>query len=76
MAGDVWRVDHPQAIDESIIKNVRGGDVILLHDGHRCCPATIAALLETIPALLEKGYRFSVLPDDISPTRSLMSLSN
>jgi len=76
MPGDVWRVDNPSAIVSSIIKYVRGGDIILLHDGHRCGPATISALRETIPVLREKGYRFSVLPDDFSSTRSLMSLPN
>lgn len=64
MAGDVWRVDNPRAITSSIINNVRGGDVILLHDGHRCGPATIAALREAIPVLKERGYRFNLLPDD------------
>jgi len=70
MPGDVWHVDDPRAITGSIIKNVRGGDVILLHDGHRCGPATIAALRETIPALKDRGYRFSLLPDDGSMTRT------
>jgi peptidoglycan/xylan/chitin deacetylase (PgdA/CDA1 family) len=64
MPGDVWRVDNPSAIVSSIINNVRSGDIILLHDGHRCGPATIAALRATIPMLKERDYRFNLLPDD------------
>ena len=63
MPGDVWRVNHPKAIADSITKQARGGDVILLHDGHDCASATIAALRESLPRLKEKGFHFSAMPN-------------
>jgi peptidoglycan/xylan/chitin deacetylase (PgdA/CDA1 family) len=64
MPGDVWRANHPQAIAASMMNHARDGEIILLHDGHACAPATIAALRETLPKLKERGYQFAVLPND------------
>lgn len=69
LAGDVWRTNNSSAIAGSIMKKCRGGDIILLHDGHACGPATIAAVSETIPRLKDRGYRFRSLPDDVSSMR-------
>jgi len=63
MPGDVWRAEDPAAITRSILTKSRDGDILLLHDGHRCAPATIAALREAIPALKERAFRFSLIPD-------------
>jgi peptidoglycan/xylan/chitin deacetylase (PgdA/CDA1 family) len=61
MPGDFFRADAPQAIAASILMNARDGDIVLLHDGHRCAPATMAALREALPILQEKGFRFRAL---------------
>ena len=61
LPGDIWRVGAPQAIAASLLKSARGGDIVLLHDGHLCAPATMAALRETLPILQEKGFHFRAL---------------
>lgn len=60
---DFRRANDPQAIATALAEHVRGGDLVLLHDGHACAPATLAALRATLPLLKEKGYRFAALPN-------------
>ena len=63
VAGKDWRTQSAATIQANIISAVRGGDVILLHDG---TPAgagdqrlgTVAATNQLIPVLKDKGYRF------------------
>ncbi|MDK2586716.1 hypothetical protein QOZ83_12695 [Romboutsia sedimentorum] len=48
-------------ITNRILKRVRGGDVICLHDGRgsNCAPLKTIELLDTvIPCLLENGFEF------------------
>jgi len=45
-------------IADSVIKNVRAGDIILFHDGGLNQRQTVAALQELITNLRSRGYRF------------------
>lgn len=53
-------------IEEKLLRRVRGGSIICLHDGRGAKGApgrTIAALDKSIPLLLKKGYHFSPLTE-------------
>ncbi len=53
-----WEHTPPENILSNIMKNVRSGDIILMHDYIGRSSPTPEALRMMIPALLEKGYRF------------------
>ena len=60
---DFRRASDSPAIAASLARHLRGGDIVLLHDGHDCAPAMMQALRETLHAVKEKGYRFASLPN-------------
>ena len=49
-----WKTRNADKTVENIMNNVRGGDIILMHDIHA---ETIAAAKRVIPQLVEKGYK-------------------
>ena len=54
-----WTVPEPERIINNVKNNVKGGDVILMHDyvcGERS--STAVALRSVIPYLLDEGYEF------------------
>ncbi|MBQ7377046.1 MAG: polysaccharide deacetylase family protein [Clostridia bacterium] len=53
-----WKGKDAKTIAEGVIKSIRAGDIILMHDfvGGRC--QAIGALRIMIPELLKEGYRF------------------
>ncbi|MDD4125117.1 MAG: polysaccharide deacetylase family protein [Eubacteriales bacterium] len=53
-----WKDVSVQSIVGDIMENVRGGDIILLHDAHSGKSSTPAALDILIPALQQQGYQF------------------
>ena len=64
MAED-WKIDTTSKIIEAkLLKRIKGGDIICLHDGRGSNNAplkTIKALDSVIPKLLEKGYVFKTI---------------
>lgn len=53
---DDWRQDcTKEKIVDKVLKNIRGGDIILMHDRNS---RTIEATAELIPALRARGFRF------------------
>ncbi len=60
-----WAHRPSNVIAEDILKQVRGGDIILFHDFITPDTPTPAALEKIIPALLEQGYEFCTVSEMI-----------
>ncbi len=50
-----WETHDTAAIEASVLKNIRDGDVVLLHD---MSMSSVNAALDIVDALLEEGYVF------------------
>lgn len=64
MAEDWKSNTTPKIIESKLLKRIKGGDIICLHDGRGSNNAplkTIEALDNVIPKLLEKGYVFKTI---------------
>lgn len=53
-----WHQPGTAQIVSSIVRDVRPGAVILLHDGGGRRDQTIQALTQLLPWLIDQGYRF------------------
>ena len=49
-----WKTRNSQSTIDSVMKNLKDGDIVLMHDIHS---QTIDAALELIPKLEEEGYQ-------------------
>ena len=49
-----WKTKNAKKTIKAVMKDVKDGDIILLHDIHS---TTIDAMEELIPMLLEEGYQ-------------------
>ena len=63
VSGEDWKAPTAEAIENEVARQIRGGDVVLLHDGsHRGMGAertrTVAATEGLIPRLRDQGYEF------------------
>ena len=63
VSGEDWKAPTAEAIENEVARQIRGGDVVLLHDGsHRGMGAertrTVAATEGLIPRLRDQGYAF------------------
>lgn len=63
VSGEDWKAPTAEAIENEVARQIRGGDVVLLHDGsHREMGAertrTVAATEGLIPRLRDQGYEF------------------
>jgi peptidoglycan/xylan/chitin deacetylase (PgdA/CDA1 family) len=68
-----WVNPGPAIVVERILAQVRGGSIIVLHDGV-CGGADVAQTVKSlIPALLERGYRFVTI-DQLWQQRSALNL--
>jgi peptidoglycan/xylan/chitin deacetylase (PgdA/CDA1 family) len=65
LPGD-WRQPPPQVIADRVLKYVRDGGIVVLHDGNRGKPAdrrnTVEATKLIVVALKKQGYRFVTVP--------------
>lgn len=59
--------DEAPHITERILKYVRGGSIIDLHDGHARSSVIVAALPGLIAALRDRGMQFASLDEDFPP---------
>lgn len=53
-----WALNPSETIVQTVMKNVKGGDIILMHDYVSGGNTTCGALRRMIPALLSQGYEF------------------
>lgn len=58
-----WKCPGADYVVNTVLNNVKGGDIILMHDYVCGRSSTVDALKRVIPALLEKGYRFVTLKE-------------
>ena len=50
-----WAIPDPSAIETAVLKNVKDGDIILLHD---MTMSSVRAALDIVDALQAQGFRF------------------
>ncbi len=67
ITGYDWKAPSPEFIQEKVGPKIRGGDVILLHDGGHAAfgtdrSATVTAVDRLIARLLVEGYEFVTIP--------------
>ena len=58
-----WAQTPPQEIASHVIKNIKSGDIILMHDYISYNSPTVEALEIFVPILIEKGYNFVVISE-------------
>jgi peptidoglycan/xylan/chitin deacetylase (PgdA/CDA1 family) len=68
VSGEDWKAPTAEAIENEVARQIRGGDVVLLHDGsHRGMGAertrTVAATEGLIPRLRDQGYEFVTIEE-------------
>jgi peptidoglycan/xylan/chitin deacetylase (PgdA/CDA1 family) len=68
VTGYDWNTDPPEKIEARVARQVRGGDVILLHDGGHLGmgaerSATVAATDSLIRRYKDQGYQFVTIPE-------------
>ena len=74
VTGYDWNAPHAAAIEAKVSKQIRGGDVILLHDGgHRAMGAdrsqTVLATDHLIQRYKAEGYEFVTIPQMLQSSR-------
>ena len=55
-----WATHNAAAVEESVIRKVKDGDVILLHD---MSDSSVKAALEIVDRLMERGFRFATVTE-------------
>jgi peptidoglycan-N-acetylglucosamine deacetylase len=62
-----WTNPPPAVIAQRVLKNVKNGSIIVLHDGNKGMygnrSSTVAATKLIVTALLNEGYRFVTVPE-------------
>jgi len=72
ITGYDWKAPSPEFIEQKVAPKIRGGDVILLHDGGHASfgtdrSATVAAVDRLITRFLVEGYEFVSIPKMMNP---------
>ena len=72
ITGYDWKAPSPEFIEQKVAPKIRGGDVILLHDGGHASfgtdrSATVAAVDRLITRFLAEGYGFVSIPKMMNP---------
>ena len=67
ITGYDWKAPSPEYIERKVSPRIRGGDVILLHDGGHASfgadrSATVTAVDRVLARHLAEGYRFVTVP--------------
>jgi len=80
VAGYDWNAPPAAVIEKKIVRQMRGGDVILLHDGgHRVMGAeraqTVIATDNLIRRYKDQGYEFVTLEEMLAVSRQLSAIS-
>ena len=58
-----WTHRSPESIANSVINEIKGGDIILMHDYISGKSPTPEALEAIIPMLLERGFEFVTISE-------------
>ncbi len=61
-----WEKPPAQTIVDNVMKNIKGGSILLFHDYMHKTAQTMEALEILIPKLLEKGYKFVTVSELIA----------
>jgi len=66
-----WKLP-PDAVSQRILRSVRPGTIVCLHDGRGCSSRpeirnTVEAVKRVVPALLEQGYHFETVSQILCP---------
>ncbi len=61
-----WKSPAPQRIISTVMSNVKGGDIILMHDYVVGSSSTPEALRQIIPELIDSGYEFVTVSELVS----------
>ena len=64
-----WAMNPSEKISETVMKNLKGGDIILMHDYVSGGNTTCEALRLIIPQILAKGYEFVTVSELINGDR-------
>lgn len=69
-----WNTDPPGKVERKVANQIRGGDVILMHDGGHLAmgtdrSASVAATDRIITRFRSEGYRFVTVPEMIQEER-------
>ena len=69
VSGLDWTDISSEAMASRVLRGVKAGSVVLLHDGGGSRARTVSALEMILPALIEAGYRFEMLcpPNPLPP---------
>ena len=72
ITGYDWKATSPEFVEQKVGPKIRGGDVILLHDGGHASfgtdrSATVAAVDRLITRFLAQGYEFVSIPRMMNP---------
>jgi peptidoglycan/xylan/chitin deacetylase (PgdA/CDA1 family) len=72
ITGYDWKAPSPEYIERKVGRKIRGGDVILLHDGGHAAfgtdrSASIAAVDRLLTRYLAEGYKFVTIPQMMAP---------
>jgi peptidoglycan/xylan/chitin deacetylase (PgdA/CDA1 family) len=76
-----WKIRSADVIEQRVAQRIRGGDVILMHDGaHVRMGANRAHTVEATDRLIrcfkDKGYEFVTLPEMMGTTSALTRMSS
>jgi peptidoglycan/xylan/chitin deacetylase (PgdA/CDA1 family) len=68
ITGHDWKAPSPEHIEQKVGSKIRGGDVILLHDGGHAAfgtdrSATVMATDRVLGGYLAEGYQFVTIPE-------------
>jgi peptidoglycan/xylan/chitin deacetylase (PgdA/CDA1 family) len=80
VTGYDWTAPTAAVIEKKVVRQMRGGDVILLHDGgHRAMGAdraqTVIATENLIRRYLDQGYEFVTVEEMLAVSRQLSAVS-
>ncbi len=72
ITGYDWKAPSPEYIERKVGRKIRGGDVILLHDGGHAAfgtdrSASVAAVDRLLTRYLAEGYKFVTIPQMMAP---------
>jgi peptidoglycan/xylan/chitin deacetylase (PgdA/CDA1 family) len=75
ITGYDWKAPSAEFIEQKVTPRVRGGDVILLHDGGHASfgadrSATVAAVESLVTRYQAEGYSFVTIPEMMSPHKT------
>lgn len=68
-----WDRPGVSKIVNKVLKNVRGGDIILMHDHVEGTSQTVAALEQILPELQKRGYRLVTVSELLGMSQPILS---